>query len=251
MPIQRIKKFGKGIQEDLKILLTYFKLSLSGNKVDRRTNFRKCSSPVLLIYGFGAGRRVMHILERRLRRDGFCVFSLNLGGVFGTFNTHCIEALSKLVKRKIKTLRERYRLPKISIIGHSKGGLIGQYYVKRLQGDRHVKTLITLGTPHYGNPLVLLGLVSPLAIVSKSVWQMYPLAPFLRRLNRGRFPKNVRFVSIYSKKDKICYYKSAILKIPRNTRNMKNIELENIGHVDYLIKKEAYQVIRRELTTSS
>ncbi|MBI2982035.1 MAG: alpha/beta fold hydrolase, partial [Deltaproteobacteria bacterium] len=233
MPIQRIKKFGKGIHEDLRAILTYFRLSLSGNKVERRTDFGKCSNPVLLLYGFGAGRRVMHILENRLRRAGFCVFSLNLGGVFGTFNTHCIEALSRLVKEKVETLRERYDLPKITIIGHSKGGLIGHYYVKRLRGDRHVKGIITLGTPHYGNRLALLGLVSPLAIVSRSLWQMYPLAPFLRRLNQGPFPKNVRFVSIYSKTDKICYYKSAILKIPHRSKNMKNVELKGMGHVDY------------------
>ncbi|MBI4374608.1 MAG: alpha/beta fold hydrolase [Deltaproteobacteria bacterium] len=250
MPIQRFKKFSKAVRGDLKAILTYFRLSLSGNKVQRRTNFGKCSNPVLLLYGFGAGRRVMHVLENRLRRAGLCVFSLNLGGVFGTFNTHCIEALSQLVKEKVETLRERYDLPKITIIGHSKGGLIGHYYVKRLHGDRHVKSLITLGTPHYGNLLVFLGLLTPLAIVSRSLWQMYPLAPFLRRLNQGRFPEKVRFVSIYSRTDKICYYKSAILKIPRHSKNLKNVELKGMGHVDYLVSPKAFETIRRELTSS-
>ena len=135
----------------------------------------------------------------------------------------------------------------MSIIGHSKGGLIGRYYVKRLGGSKRVRALITLGTPHNGNPWVLLGLFSPLALVSKSIWQMYPMSPFIRKLKKGRWPKHVRFVSLYSKDDRICFYKSAMLDIPKGVRNLKNVELPRMGHADYLMRKEAYQAIKREL----
>lgn len=238
MPLNPLKRFP---------IFTYLALSLSGNKIERRTDFARCDHPVLLLYGFGAGRRVFSVLERRLRRDGFCVFSLNLGGVFDTFNTHCIEELAKLVRKKVNRLACRFHLQKISIIGHSKGGLIGRYYVKRLGGDKRVRTLITLGTSHYGNPWALLGLVTPLSVVSRSLWQMIPMSPFLRRLNDGRFPKTVRLVSIYSKKDRVCFYKSAVLDIPKGSRHIKNVELAGMGHADYLMKKKAYDAIRREL----
>lgn len=247
MPIRRIKKYLKGMRRDLHATTTYVRLALQGNKVERITDFKTCRHPVLLLYGFGATRRVFSILERRLRNDGFCVFSLNLGGVFETFNTRCIENLAEHVHTKVERLCEKFHLNKISIIGHSKGGLIGRYYIKRLGGARRVRALITLGTPHHGNPLVLLGLVSPLALFSKSIWQMYPMSPFIRRLKKGPWPRRVRLVSIYSKEDRICFYKSAMLDIPDRATHIKNIELAGMSHSDYIIRRSIYNVIKREL----
>ncbi|CAM5527705.1 hypothetical protein SMICM304S_05241 [Streptomyces microflavus] len=44
----------------------------------------------------------------------------------------------------------RTRQREVDIVGHSLGGLIARYYVQRLGGDRRVRTLVTLGTPHGG-----------------------------------------------------------------------------------------------------
>ncbi len=247
MDIAQLKKYFREIKRDLSTTVTYIRLALQGNKVDRLTDFSSCKHPVLLLYGFGATRRVFSILERRLRKDGFCVFSFNLGGVFDTFNTRCIEEMAQFVHDKIERLCQKYNLEKISIIGHSKGGLIGRYYVKRLGGSHRVRALITLGSPHGGNPWALVGLFSPLSIFSKSLWQMYPMSPFIRRLQKGAWPRHVRFVSIYSKEDRVCFYKSSILDIPEGVSNMKNILLPGMSHSDYLIRKAAYNAIKREL----
>lgn len=243
----KVTKYVREAKRDLQATTLYLRMALGGNKVEKLTDFRTCNHPVLLLYGFGATRRVFSILERRLRKDRFCVFSLNLGGIFDTFNTHCIEELAELVHKKVERLCERYRLNKISIIGHSKGGFIGRYYVKRLGGAKRVRALITLGTPHNGNPWVLLGLFSPLALFSKSIWQMYPMSPFIRRLKKGPWPKHVRLVSIYSKEDRICFYKSAMLDIPDGVTHIKNMELPGMNHSDYVIRRAAYNVIKREL----
>lgn len=257
MPIRKIRNYLQKTRKDVGKTVTYLRLALEGNKIERVTDFKSCDHPVLLLYGFGATRRVFSILEKRLRRDGFCVFSLNLGGVFETFNTRCIEELAQHVHEKVERLCQRYHLNKMSIIGHSKGGLIGRYYVKRLGGAKRVRALITLGTPHNGNPWALLGLFSPLALFSKSIWQMYPMSPFIRQLKKGPWPKNVRLASLYSKDDRICFYKSAMLDIPNGAANVHNIELPGMTHADYVIRKAAYNVIRRELlkgesaTTSS
>ncbi len=247
MPIRTVTRYLKEVKRDFRATATYVRLALQGNKVERITDFKTCKHPVLLLYGFGATRRVFSILERRLRNDGFCVFSLNLGGVFETFNTRCIEELAEHVKKKVERLCAKYHLNKMSIIGHSKGGLIGRYYIKRLGGAKRVKSLITLGTPHHGNPLVFLGLISPLALFSKSIWQMYPMSPFIRRLKKGRWPKHVRLVSLYSKEDRVCFYKSAMLDIPEGATQIKNVELMGMSHSDYIMRRSVYNVIRREL----
>ena len=247
MRLDQFKKKLQKVQREINTTVTYLRLAMGGNHVERITNFKACNHPVLLLYGFGATRRVFSILEKRLRKDGFCVFSINLGGIFSTFNTHCIEELAEFVDHKIERLCKRYNLKRMSIVGHSKGGLIGRYYIKRLDGSKRVKALITLGTPHHGNPLALLGLATPLGIFSKSLWQMYPMSPFIRKLKKGTWPKNVRLVSIYSKTDRICFYKSAMLDNEKDQDNIKNIELPNMTHSDYILRRSAYNVIKKEL----
>jgi len=243
----RIKGTVRHWKRDLGNTLTYVRLTLEGNKVERLTDFETCEHPVLMLYGFGATRRTFAIIEERLRRDGFSVFSLNLGGFLDTFNTRCIEELAEHVDEKVERLCKRYKFKKISIIGHSKGGLIGRYYVKRLGGNKRVHTLLTVGTAHNGNPWALLGIMSPLILLSKSIRQMFPMSPFIRSLKEGPFPKNVRFVSIYSRDDKVCFYKSAMLDIPKNATHMNNVEIKGLSHTDLVMRKAAYNAIRREL----
>jgi triacylglycerol esterase/lipase EstA (alpha/beta hydrolase family) len=216
-----------------------------GNKIERRTDFTKCERPVLLIYGFAQTRRVLNVLENRLRRDGYCVWSINQGGLFDTFNTGGIEDLAALVGEKIARLVKRHDLPKIDIVAHSMGGLVARYYVKRLGGDRYVRNLVTMGTPHHGTPIAFPGIVA-LGAFSRAIWQLAPMSPFIRRLKQGEFPRGVRLVSVYSKTDRICPYPSCLLEL--NQTNVKNILIEGeISHRDLLTKKAVYEIVRQEL----
>jgi pimeloyl-ACP methyl ester carboxylesterase len=234
-------------RRELEYLRGYFHFDRAGNEIVRRTDFRDCARPVLLLYGHLATRRVFEVLEYRLRRDGYCVWSINLGGLFDAFNTHGIDACAEKVREKVERLYARYELGPLSIIGHSKGGLIARYYVKRLGGDRRVLNLITLGTPHNGTPLAYLGVMT-LGLFTKDVWQMTPMSRFIRRLKIGAFPRHVRFASIYSKDDRVSPFPSCILETNGHP-NLVNIEVHGVSHREYLVNRGVYQVIRRELAT--
>ena len=65
----------------------------------RRTDFTDCPRPVLLLYGFMSTRRTFEVLEHRLRRDHYCVWSINLGGLFDAFNPATM--LGARVKRMV------------------------------------------------------------------------------------------------------------------------------------------------------
>ncbi len=223
----------------------YFRFDIHGNDVVRRTDFHHCERPVLLLHGFMGTRRVFDVLERRLRRDGYCVFSINLGGLFDRFNTQSIEVSAEKVREKVERLYARYQLGPLSIIGHSKGGLIGRYFVKRLGGDARVRNLITLGTPHNGTPFAYVGCAT-VGTVAKSVWQMTPMSPFIRRLKIGVFPTQVRFVSIYSKADRFSPFPCCILETAGHA-NLRNVEVLGVGHREMLFKKSVYDVVRQEL----
>jgi len=233
------------LKRGLRDLGGYLDLDRHGNEIQRRTDFSRCPRPVLLLYGFWSTRRVFEVLEARLRRDGYCVFSINLGGVFDAFNTRGIDTCAEKVRDKVERLYNRYDLGPLSIIGHSKGGLIGRYYVKRLGGDRRVNTLITLAAPHHGTPVAYAG-VALTGAVSRSVWQMTPMSRFIRRLKLGPFPSGVRFVSVYSKADKVAPFPTPLLET-EGAPNLHNIEVADVGHHDFLTRRSVYQVIQREL----
>lgn len=233
------------LKRELEYLRGYVEFDRKGNDVVRRTDFTRCPRPVLLLYGHMATRRVFEVLEHRLRRDGFCVWSVNLGGLFDAFNTFGIDQCAEKVREKVERMYARYDLGPLSIIGHSKGGLIARYYIKRLGGDRRVKNLVTLGSPHNGTPTAYLGVLTT-GLVAKDVWQMTPMSPFIRRLKMGAFPRAVRFTSIYSKDDKVSPFPSCILETD-GRQNLHNIEVHGVTHREYLWKRPVYQVIRREL----
>jgi triacylglycerol esterase/lipase EstA (alpha/beta hydrolase family) len=229
----------------LRDLRTYFDFDRHSNDVVRRTDFGQCPRPVLLLYGFMATRRSFEVIERRLRRDGYCVFSINLGGAFDVFNTRGIDQSAEKVRDKIERLYARYTLGPLSIIGHSKGGLIGRYYVKRLGGDRRVQTLVTLGTPHNGTPTAYLG-IATMGLMAPSVWQMTPMSPFIRRLKVGAFPERVHFASIYSKADRFSPFPSAMLETG-DQPNLKNVEVPDCTHRALLTQKRVYDLLHQEL----
>src|SRR5512145_754269 len=164
------------------------------NSVERRTDLRGHPRPVLLIHGWFSYRRTFDVLERRLRRDGYGVVSFDLGGARGSFLGRGVDDLADLVRAKVERLYARYPgLGPLTIVGHSKGGLVAAYYVKRLGGWRRTRAVVTLGTPHRGTPLAWLGL--PFAPFVPSLVQMTPRSGFLGRLHGGAWPAQVRLTS--------------------------------------------------------
>src|SRR5512144_3197882 len=170
------------------------------NRVEKRTDFRDCPRPVLLLHGWLSARRTFEVLERRLRRDGYGVFSLDLGGLRGSSIGRGVDDLADLVRAKVERIYARNPgLGPLTIVGHSKGGLIAAYYVKKLGGWRRTRAVVTLGTPHRGTPRAWLGI--PFALLARSLVQMIPGSPFLARLLDGPWPTQVRLTSIWSRED--------------------------------------------------
>src|ERR1700752_5308299 len=100
--------------------------------------------PVLVLYGLFATPRVVDVLTYRFRRRGYCAFSIDLGGLFGRFNSAPIDELAALLSNQVDRIRRQHGLERLEIVGHSEGGLIGRYYVQKLNGAKHVARLVTL-----------------------------------------------------------------------------------------------------------
>lgn len=245
MPVSHIRRTVSRLLRKTKSWATIVGLTLQGNSVNKEAKLKNCKNPVLMIYGFGATRPTLAILEKRLKQDGYTIFSLNLGGIFDTFNTDSIEDVSRRLDEKIERLYKKYTFRgRLSIIGHSKGGLIGNYYVKRLGGAKRVKTLITLGSPHNGNPWAMIAAYTPVAWICKSLQQMNPMSRFIKDLKAIPFPKALKVFSIYSRSDSICPFPVAVLD---ENEHVKNIEVYGLSHSELLIKKNVYNAIKHAL----
>ena len=178
--------------------LSYLRHLARGNRIRRQATFDKTSDqpPVLLIHGFLGTRGSMYLLERRLIEDGFVVVSFNIG----TLNTRDIRRSAFLIHRKIERVLATSPWQKIDIIGHSMGGLIGLYLVKKLGGHKRVRKLVLMGTPVFGTWIALAG-VATLGLWSTSSWQLLPKSRFLDELAQGPLPPDVEIHTLAAARD--------------------------------------------------
>ena len=224
---------GRGLQDEIvsgRHALAYLRHLARGNR-QPRIDFEVSDKhpPVLLIHGFLGTRGSMYILERRLNDDGVCVFSFNLG----VLNTRDIRSSAFLIQRKIESILSQARVDKIDIVGHSMGGLIGLYYVKKLGGHDKVRKLVMMGTPLGGTWSALLG-VATVGLMSPSSWQILPRSSFLEELGRGPLPPSVRYYSIAAERDWVCPPASTVLA---GARHMA----VPLGHSSLVVSGEVYR----------
>ena len=212
-PAIRLRELDHSMRHDLsgaRDTLSYLRHLARGNRIQRRRFFESIDEnrpPVLLIHGYFGTRGSMYKLERRLNDDGLCVFSFNLG----TLNVRDIRRSAFLIHRKIESILAQTPVKKIDILGHSMGGLIGLYYIKKLGGHEKVRKLVMLGTPLKGTWAALFG-VATMGLLSTSAWQLLPGSTFLRDLEEGPNPKSVQYYSIVADRDWICPPASSVFE---------------------------------------
>lgn len=228
--------------------LLHINVTFHGNEITRITNFKKSEMrPVLLIQGFGSTRRCFHILEKRLRLDGFDVFTIRIGGWFGTMNTRGVSDVAADILKKLESLRERFGFGKIAIVGHSQGGIIGRYLVVCLDGAKHVHTLITLGSPHKGHRPASILRFTPVGMLSKGLRQLRPKSKVIRRMRDMVIPNSVYAASIGSADDQIVPATQTELTVHKGADHIHNIRIKGHRHTDYLVKQQIYTIIHEHL----
>lgn len=196
------------------------------------TRVQSDAKPLLLIHGFLGTRGSMYALERRLLSDGFCVFSFNLGAL----NTRDIRRSAFLIHRKIESVLAQTSWDEIDVVGHSMGGLIGLYYVKKLGGHAYVRKLVMMGSPVRGTWAALLG-VATLGLYSRSTWQMLPRSRFLDELAQGPLPSGVDVYTIAAARDWVCPPEATRLPEAKAT-------VVPLGHSSLVVSNEVYQRLK-------
>ncbi|MEU0302827.1 alpha/beta fold hydrolase [Streptomyces sp. NPDC006175] len=192
--------------------------------------------PVVLLHGFIDNRSVFVLLRRSLARHGWHhLESLNYSPL-----TCDIRTAAELLDRHVEEICARTGHREIDIVGHSLGGLIARYYVQRLGGDRRVRTLVTLGTPHNGTA------AAPLAGAHPIVRQMRGGSDLIEELRRPAPGCRTRFISFWSELDRVMLpVETACVDHP--DLDAVNVRVTGIGHLALPVHPAVASAIRQAL----
>jgi len=199
--------------------------------------------PIVLLHGFGTSSRVLAPLARHLCRElRRPVVRCSLGGALPV-HLGDVRRTARRVHEEIERLAACSRFDYVDVVGHSLGGLVAAYLLKRLDRGRRIRRVVTLGTPHRGTPFSLVGVLL-LGLVSRAVWQMVPGAPLLRELAALPVPEGSELLALGSDADGVVPQAFAsLLPAPRQS----NSRVSDLGHVDFLVSRRSFRFVEAAL----
>jgi len=155
-------------------------------------------TPVVLVHGYHCNRGAWLWLREAIESRGYLVATVNLEPLSGD-----IDTLALTLAKRIGEVLTQTGATRVSLIGHSMGGLVSQAYLRQHGGGRIAK-LITLGTPFGGSRLAHLG-------SGRSARQMQPGNPWLMALNATPATLGVETINLYSLHDAYVAPQAALL----------------------------------------
>jgi len=184
--------------------------------------------PVVLVHGTFANMSVSwNTIAPTLERLGYCVFALDYGNspVQGVNATGDIPKSAGQLATFVNEVLAATHASKVSIVGHSQGGMMPRYYLKFLGGATKVDDLVGLSPSNHGttNPLApRAGATCPACV------QQVAGSSFLQKLNAGdQTPAPVTYSVIETRNDEVVTpYQSEFLP-PAPGGRVTNILLQN------------------------
>lgn len=130
------------------------------------------SQPVVLIHGLKDNAHKMRHLARHLQGEGWEPHACTLAPSWGQLG------IDQLAAQLDAFIRERVPAETpVDLVGFSMGGLVGRYYLQRMNGLERVRRFVTIATPHRGTVMAYF-------VNNPGCRQMRPGSPFLRDLER-------------------------------------------------------------------
>lgn len=170
-------------------------IALPGSHTKLRCATASHPYPVVLVPGTFAATSWTS-MQRALRARGYCVERFE----YGDDGVGPIAVAARDLGRRVDQVLARTHATRVSIVGHSQGGLVARYYVRFLGGGTKVRSLVGLAPPNHGTttPLVIPGVL--LGCVACA--QQAAGSQFLAQLNAGDgLPPPVDYTMIETRLD--------------------------------------------------
>jgi len=156
-------------------------------------------TPVVLVHGtFGDRRSLLDRLSYRVKRAGFCVYSLD----YGTRATGPVEDSAAELAAFVDRVLAATGAARVSLVGHSQGGMMPRYYIKYLGGADKVDDLVGLAPSNHGT--FDTAAMGPTGTFCSSCVQQASDSPFLADLNAGdESPGPVSYTNVVTRYDEV------------------------------------------------
>ena len=174
-------------------------------------------APVVLVHGtFESATDNWLTVSPQIKAAGYCVFALD----YGNRGTGDIPTSAGELQRFVDAVLLATGARKVSLVGHSQGGMMPRWYLKFLGGAAKVDDLVGLAPSNHGttNP----GALVAGATVCPACDQQRAGSSFLQTLNAGdETPGAVSYTSIETRYDEVVTpFTSAFLAPGPNTANI-------------------------------
>lgn len=189
--------------------------------------------PVIIVPGFLGTSGTVSTLNRRLRDDGIRAYSFHPDNL----NVSDTRVTAQALARYVDHVLAECGTERVSLIGHSLGGLIGWHYIKRLGGHAKTKKMITMGTPLKGSWIApLVGIAAGFGILSPTPWHVLPKSGFFVELHADPLPGEVEFYSISALRD---------WAVPPEECHLRGVLTMPVplGHTSLVVDRTVYQRI--------
>ncbi|MBF6135073.1 alpha/beta fold hydrolase [Nocardia otitidiscaviarum] len=144
--------------------------------------------PVLLIHGWRGSVAQFDTMRAALEREGYPVYVVDLPGDENLANARTIADVAERARRA-------HGHDRVSLVGHSMGGLSARHYLRFLGGTDTTRGYISMGTGQRG--------YAPACLLAPDQGgQMCPVNPFIIQLNTGDpTPAPVTYTFLNSSRD--------------------------------------------------
>lgn len=195
--------------------------------------------PTIVIPGYLAPKEVMFFMKDYLYEEEFPVYDVDLG-----WSTDSVPELAEKLKKRVDEVLYETGKRKLNLVGVSLGGIVGLYYIKKLGGNKKVKTFVAVGTPFKGSRLSYLGMVF-MPEFSAPLFDITPESALLKEIQNSTPVKNVHIVSISSKHDFVAPPENAYLKGAKHI--VVDIQFNPLTHQYLLVSQEIFDNVKQAL----
>ena len=182
---------------------------------DRLTMAAAARPPLLLIHGYQCNRGFWFWLRPRLESAGWIVATHNLEPVWAD-----IDSYADGIARRIDEVLAASGARQVILVGHSMGGPVSSAYLRR-HGAGKVARVVTLGSPHQGTRLAVLG-------PGRNARQLRIGNPWLTALGApGAVPLPAGSASIFSVHDNYVFPQEA----GSTLEGARNVAIGGVSHL--------------------
>ena len=189
-------------------------------------------TPIIFVHGLYHNHTAWYLYLRWFRKWGWQhVKAIKLPGKFRS-----IQEFTRVLNQEVEEVLKETESTQVDLVGLSMGGLVIRSYLANNPVTAKVRRIVTLGSPHAGSKLAVLGL-------GKAVKEMIPSSSFLEELNRElQMPESGRFYAIYTIVDN--------LVLPNESAKLtgdgvKNIETRIVNHVGLPFCKHTARLVKK------